>query len=120
MIRLPVAPSITPAETSSQSDPGLSLYRRAPQTVQTPRRALPELACHCSVLAGLGLTQSGDSQAVKRLRGIFGDALFLRRPHGMEPTTVALALEPAIATAVEALQGALGAVRQFDPATARA
>ena len=69
------------------------------------------------VAAELGLTQSGVSQAVKRLRGVFGDALFLRRPQGMEPTAVALALEPAVAAAVEALRGALGAVRRFDPAT---
>jgi DNA-binding transcriptional LysR family regulator len=71
------------------------------------------------VAAELGLTQSGVSQGVKRLREIFGDPLFLRRPHGMEPTAVALALEPAVGAAVEALRAALGAVRQFDPATAR-
>jgi DNA-binding transcriptional LysR family regulator len=62
------------------------------------------------VAAELGLTQSAISQALKRLREIFGDELFLRRPHGMEPTATALALE--------ALRGALGAARAFDPATA--
>jgi DNA-binding transcriptional LysR family regulator len=70
------------------------------------------------VAADLGLTQSAISQALKRLRDIFGDALFLRRPYGMEPTALALALEAPVAAAVEALRGALGAARSFDPATA--
>lgn len=72
-----------------------------------------------AVVAGeLGLTQSAISQALKRLRDVFGDELFLRRPHGMEPTATALALEAPVASAVEALRGALGAARAFDPATA--
>jgi DNA-binding transcriptional LysR family regulator len=66
----------------------------------------------------LGLTQSAISQALKRLREVFADDLFLRRPHGMEPTAVALALEAPIASAVEALRGALGGARQFDPEVA--
>ena len=66
----------------------------------------------------LGLTQSAISQALKRLRDILGDELFLRRPHGMEPTATALALEEPIAQAVETLRGVLGATRRFDPATA--
>lgn len=70
------------------------------------------------VAAELGLTQSAVSQALKRLRDLFGDELFLRRPHGMEPTATALALEAPVARAVEALRGALGAARVFDPATA--
>jgi len=70
------------------------------------------------VAAELGLTQSAISQALRRLRDIFGDELFLRRPHGMEPTATALALEAPVAAAVEALRGALGAARAFDPATA--
>ena len=70
------------------------------------------------VAAELGLTQSAISQALKRLRDIFGDELFLRRPHGMEPTATALALEVPVAAAVEALRKALGAARAFEPATA--
>lgn len=67
----------------------------------------------------LGLTPSAISQALKRLRDVFGDELFLRRPHGMDPTATALALEAPVAQAVEALRGALGAARRFDPAGAR-
>lgn len=71
------------------------------------------------VAAELGLTQSAISQSLRRLRDIFGDELFLRRPHGMDPTATALALEAPVAQAVEVLRGALGAARSFDPATAR-
>ncbi|MCZ8315305.1 LysR family transcriptional regulator [Phreatobacter sp.] len=70
------------------------------------------------VATELGLTQSAVSQSLRRLRDVFGDDLFLRRPHGMEPTAVALALEPAVRSAVDALRGALGAARTFDPAAA--
>jgi DNA-binding transcriptional LysR family regulator len=70
------------------------------------------------VAAELGLTQSAISQSLKRLRDIFGDELFLRRPHGMEPTATALALEAPVAAAVDALRGALGVARDFDAATA--
>lgn len=70
------------------------------------------------VAAELGLTQSAVSQALRRLREIFGDELFLRRPHGMEPTATALALEAPIGQAVETLRGALGSARAFDPAHA--
>jgi DNA-binding transcriptional LysR family regulator len=70
------------------------------------------------VAVELGLTQSAISQSLKRLRDIFADELFLRRPHGMEPTATALALEAPVAAAVDALRGALGAARRFEPATA--
>lgn len=70
------------------------------------------------VAADLGLTQSAISHALGRLRSIFGDELFLRRPHGLEPTAVALALEPRIAMAVDALRAALAAPAAFAPESA--
>jgi DNA-binding transcriptional LysR family regulator len=70
------------------------------------------------VAAELGLTQSAISQALRRLRDIFGDPLFLRRPHGLEPTATALALEAPVAAAVDALRGAIDAARAFDPVIA--
>jgi DNA-binding transcriptional LysR family regulator len=66
----------------------------------------------------LGLTQSAISQALKRLREVFDDDLFLRRPHGMEPTAVAVALEETVGRAVEMLRGALGGARRFEPTSA--
>ena len=38
----------------------------------------------------LGLSQPAASNALRRLRQLLGDALFLRTPHGMEPTPHAL------------------------------
>lgn len=71
------------------------------------------------VAGELGLTQSAISQALRRLRDVFGDPLFLRRPHGMEPTATALGLERPVSLAVETLRTALGQARAFDPAVAR-
>lgn len=70
------------------------------------------------VAGELGLTQSAISQCLRRLRDVFQDELFLRRPHGMEPTATSLALERPVAQAVEALRSALGQARAFDPTTA--
>jgi DNA-binding transcriptional LysR family regulator len=70
------------------------------------------------VAGELGLTQSGVSQALKRLRDVFQDELFLRRPHGLDPTAVALGLEGPVGQAVETLRAALGHIARFDPATA--
>jgi DNA-binding transcriptional LysR family regulator len=65
----------------------------------------------------MGLTQSSISHALKRLRDTFDDPLFLRKPHGLEATAVAVRLEPEIARAVDALNGALALPRAFEPAT---
>lgn len=64
----------------------------------------------------LGLTQSAVSHALRRLREIFGDELFLRRASGVEPTARALELAPRIREIVELCAGALSPAAQFDPA----
>ena len=69
------------------------------------------------VAGHMGLTQSSISHSIKRLRDVFGDPLFLRHPRGMEPTAVALGLEPKIRLAVEALSGAVSQPVAFDPGT---
>ncbi|MEO0913785.1 MAG: LysR family transcriptional regulator, partial [Pseudomonadota bacterium] len=66
----------------------------------------------------MGVTQSSISHALKRLREIFDDPLFLRRPHGLEPTARARALEPEIRAVVEGLERALAVPSPFDPETA--
>ncbi len=66
----------------------------------------------------MGLTQSSISHALNRLRDTFGDPLFLRKPHGMEPTAVAQRLEPVIRRAVDALNSAFASRDDFDPASA--
>lgn len=68
----------------------------------------------------LGLTQSTISHALARLRDVFGDELFLRRPHGMEPTSFAEAIAPDVRAAVLALEGTLKGPDPFDPASVRA
>jgi DNA-binding transcriptional LysR family regulator len=62
----------------------------------------------------LGLTQSAISHALKRLRDVFGDELFIRTPRGVQPTPRTLALRAPLA---EALRLIGGAVRPpgFDP-----
>lgn len=100
------------------SDLSISELRRLDLTLLLVFLGLIRHRKAVDVAADLGLTQSAISQAVRRLRDIFGDELFLRRPHGMEPTATALALEGPVARAVEILRSALGAARAFDPATA--
>ncbi len=69
------------------------------------------------VATHMGLTQSSISHSIKRLRDAFNDPLFLRTPKGMEPTAVALGLEPRIRLVVETLSQALSVPVTFDPAT---
>jgi DNA-binding transcriptional LysR family regulator len=70
------------------------------------------------VARDLGLTPSAASHALKRLRLVFADPLFLRRPHGLEPTARARALEPRIAEALSLLREALRDEDRFVPAEA--
>lgn len=55
----------------------------------------------------LGLTQSAISHALKRLRDIFQDELFVRTPHGVQPTPRALALREPLAEALRLISGAI-------------
>ena len=68
--------------------------------------------------AELGLTPPGVSHALKRLREVFGDELFIRRPHGLEPTAFALAAAPRIRKAISELRDSLSEPEVFDPSTA--
>jgi len=65
--------------------------------------------------AHLGLSQSAVSHALGRLRDVFGDPLFLRRPHGLEPTPRAQALAPRIEALIEAMGAAIRPEQAFDP-----
>lgn len=70
------------------------------------------------VAGEFGLTNSSISHAIRRLRDVFGDDLFLRRPHGLEPTAFAEKIEPDVRRAVDAVQAALSGPADFDPAEA--
>jgi DNA-binding transcriptional LysR family regulator len=69
--------------------------------------------------ARIGLAQPSMSSALRRLRDLFGDELFLRGPGGMQPTDKALALAQPIGAALEQIRGALAPGQGFDPSTSR-
>lgn len=64
----------------------------------------------------LGLSQPAASNALRRLRDLLGDELFLRTPQGMEPTPYALQLAGPVRLALSTLHDALNAHSSFDPA----
>lgn len=68
--------------------------------------------------AELGLTQSSTSNALDRLRKALSDRILERQGNHMVPTRLALALWPAIAAALDQIDGVFASVSAFDPATA--
>lgn len=73
------------------------------------RRRATEVADH------LGLSPSAISHGLARLRELFDDQLFIRRPHGLEPTRRALELGPRIETLIDSIGSALTPHGGFDP-----
>ncbi|MBX2798897.1 MAG: LysR family transcriptional regulator [Myxococcales bacterium] len=71
-----------------------------------------------SAAAQLGMTPSGVSRALARLRRYFGDDLLVREGRGMAPTPVALALGPAVDRVLDDV-ARLRQAGSFDPATDR-
>src|SRR5215471_7808311 len=68
----------------------------------------------------IGLSQPAMSHALSRLRGLFGDDLFVRTQSGMEPTARAREIAPLISAAIEQIEAALNLGAGFDPATSAA
>ncbi|MCG8588755.1 MAG: LysR family transcriptional regulator, partial [Proteobacteria bacterium] len=68
--------------------------------------------------ARLGLSPSAVSHALSRLRDLFDDRLFVRRSHGLEPTTRALALQAKVKALLSSAEALLDVQREFDPAVA--
>ncbi len=66
----------------------------------------------------LGLTQPAVSNALARLRKLFGDSLFVRTPSGMEPTPFARELAQPVRQALALLESALAHGPGFDPGSA--
>lgn len=67
----------------------------------------------------IGLAQPSMSSALRRLRDLFGDELFLRGPGGMQPTARALSLAQPIGAALEQIRSALAPGQGFDSSTSR-
>lgn len=65
----------------------------------------------------LGLTQPAVSNALKRLRTLLKDDLFVRTSRGMEPTPYAMHLAEPVGYALGSLQNAFNQRDTFDPAT---
>lgn len=66
----------------------------------------------------LGLTQPAVSNALARLRKLFGDALFVRTANGMDATPFARELAEPVRQALALLESALAHGPGFDPASA--
>jgi DNA-binding transcriptional LysR family regulator len=65
----------------------------------------------------LGLSQPAVSHALNRLRALFDDPLFVRRPHGLEPTRRAEELGPLIEALIELAGETLSRDAGFDPSS---
>jgi len=65
----------------------------------------------------LNLSQPAVSNALARLRAALGDELFLRRPGGVEPTGLALALAGPVAEVLDRLRDTLAVHAPFEPAS---
>ena len=70
-----------------------------------------------AVAREMGLTQPAISHALKRLRTLYNDPLFLRRAHGLEPTALARGLEPKVQQIVRLLAETLSDKGDFDPSS---
>ena len=67
--------------------------------------------------ARLGLTQPAVSNALARLRALFGDPMFVRTPAGMDATPFARELGEPVRQALALLESALAHGPGFDPAS---
>ncbi len=71
-----------------------------------------------TVAAEMGLTQPAVSHALKRLRRLYDDQLFLRRAHGLEPTAFAFELEPKVRRILRLISETLDGPEPFQPGSA--
>ena len=69
--------------------------------------------------ARLGQSQPAVSAALKRLRDILGDPLFVRDKQRMVPTERALQLEPSVRIVLGEIDSLLAPAAEFDPASTR-
>jgi DNA-binding transcriptional LysR family regulator len=77
------------------------------------RRRANDVALH------LGLSPSAISHALGRLRDLFGEPLFIRRSHGLEPTRRALELAPKVERLLAQIDEMVASEGGFDPAASR-
>ena len=68
-----------------------------------------------AVAREMGLTQPAVSHALKRLRALYSDPLFLRRAHGLEPTARARELESSVQRIIDLMSDTITEQSSFDP-----
>jgi DNA-binding transcriptional LysR family regulator len=71
------------------------------------------------VAENLGLGQPAVSNALARLRKLFGDELFIRTSSGMQPTPFADQLAESIGYALGMIHGAINVKNSFEPVTSK-
>ncbi len=79
--------------------------------------ALMHLRSVSLAAARLNVTQPAVSNALNRLRGYFGDDLFVRTRDGMEPTPLALALADPVLQGLSSIRAGVAQSLTFDPAS---
>ena len=67
----------------------------------------------------LHITQPAVSNSLRRLRDLFGDALFVRSVGGMTPTPLAESLAAGVRDSLRLLQGSIASVGEFEPGNSR-
>lgn len=99
------------------SDIGNNKLRRLDGGLLLVFRELVRSGRASDVARRLGLSQPAISHALSRLRDLFDDPLFVRRPHGLEPTRRALQLAPRVEALVALANDLLEPATGFDPQT---
>jgi DNA-binding transcriptional LysR family regulator len=67
----------------------------------------------------LGLTQPAVSHALKQLRALYKDELFVRNADGLAPTPLAVSLAPMLRSGLNELERTLQSDPEFEPTTTR-
>jgi DNA-binding transcriptional LysR family regulator len=101
------------------SDTNLSKIKRLDGSLLLIYRELMRHRRTTAVAERLGLTQSAVSHSLARLRELFDDPLFMRRPNGLEPTQRALEIAPRVEELIRLTESTLDVGKAFDPATTR-
>jgi DNA-binding transcriptional LysR family regulator len=80
-------------------------------------RELVRLRQTTAAATRLHITQSAVSHALRRLRDVLGDPLFVRRSDGLEPTRRALDLLPKVEALIAIAEELVSGEQAFDPAS---
>lgn len=111
--------SVTRTTDITGVDPHLSVLRRLDGSLLLVMRDLLRTGSATRTAERLALSQSAVSHALGRLRELFDDPLFLRRPHGLTPTRRAREIGPAVDALLALASELLDSTHGFDPESTR-